>query len=98
MVQRHRQFDNTKPRAKMTAGDRNRLDRLAAQLIGQLPELLGRKVSDIGGYVNRVEQRCLAGCIGQKAILCRVVERLAYRIETLPASCLPVQYEIRSRA
>ena len=39
IMQRHRQLDNTKTCAEVTAGDRDSVDRLPPQLVGKLAEL-----------------------------------------------------------
>ena len=41
VVQRHRQFDDAEAGAEMAAGLGDGVDRLGAQLVGQLPQLLG---------------------------------------------------------
>ena len=40
VVQRHRQLDHAKAGAEMAAGDRNSVDGLAAQFVGDLPQLI----------------------------------------------------------
>ena len=47
IVKRHRQLDDAQPGAQMTAGHRNRVDRLGTQLIRQLPELVGFQLPDL---------------------------------------------------
>ena len=39
VVQRHGQLDHAEPRAEMAAGDRDRVDQLGAQLVGDLPQI-----------------------------------------------------------
>ncbi len=43
VVQRHRQLDHAEPGAEMAAGDRDRVDRLGAQLVGELAQVAGRQ-------------------------------------------------------
>ena len=58
IMDRGRQFDHTKPRSQMPAGDRNCADCLGAQLIGKLAELFGLQLSEIGRIIDDIEQRC----------------------------------------
>ncbi len=57
VVQRHGQLDDAEAGAEMTAGDRNRVDQLGAQLVGELPQIFFRQLPQIGGNVDLVEQR-----------------------------------------
>jgi hypothetical protein len=41
----------------MTAGDRNRIDKLGTQLVGELPQIFFPQLPQIGGSVDLVEQR-----------------------------------------
>ena len=59
LVQRDRQLDDAEPGAEMPAGDRDRIDRLRAQLVGELGQLLFGKPAQILGRLDGVEQRCL---------------------------------------
>ena len=43
IVQRGRQLDDAKPRAEMTAGHRDGIDRLLTQLVSQPPQLVLRQ-------------------------------------------------------
>ena len=45
VVQRHRQLDDAKPGAEVAAGDRDRVDRLPPQLVGELAELAGLELA-----------------------------------------------------
>jgi hypothetical protein len=55
-VQRHGEFDDPKAGAQMSAGDRNRVHRLAAQLVRHLAKLVVAKLTEIGGGPESVEQ------------------------------------------
>ena len=57
VVQRHGQLDDAEAGAEMTAGDRNRIDQLGAQLVGELPQILFRQLAQIGRNIDLVEQR-----------------------------------------
>ena len=54
-VDRDRQLDHAKRRAEMSAGDRDRVDRLRPQLVGELLELLDGKIAQVGRVTNAVE-------------------------------------------
>jgi hypothetical protein len=55
-MQGHGQFDDTKPGAKMAASHGDRVNRLAAQLVGNLPQLTGLEAPEVLGGLNLVEQ------------------------------------------
>jgi hypothetical protein len=55
-MQCHGQFDDAKAGAKMTAGHGDRIDRLLAQLVGNLPQLTGLEAPEVLGDLNLVEQ------------------------------------------
>ena len=58
VMQRHRQLDDAEPGAEMPAGDRNRVDRLGAQFVGELTQLAaGRAARQIGRRADAIEQR-----------------------------------------
>ena len=54
-VQSHRQLDDTEPGAQMAACDRNGIDRLRPQFVGQLRKLIFRKLAKLKGRSNTVE-------------------------------------------
>ncbi len=56
VMQRDRELDHAKARAKMPAGDRDGIDHLRAQLVSHLPELVRREAAEIGGKLDLVEQ------------------------------------------
>ena len=60
VVQRHRELDHAQPGAEMAAGDRDGGDRLLAQLVGELAQLVGLQPTDVGRNVDGVEKRRLA--------------------------------------
>src|SRR5882672_691129 len=57
VVQRHGKLDDAEAGAEMAAGDRDRIDQLSAQLVGELPQVFLRQLSQIGGNIDLVEQR-----------------------------------------
>ena len=59
IVERNGQLDDAKSRAEMPAGPGDGVDRLVAQLVGELPELLGRQILEIARQVDAIEQRRL---------------------------------------
>ena len=64
VVQRHRQLHHAKPRPQMPARHRNRVDRLRAQLVRQLAQLLRRQVLQVARQPDAVEQGRFGG-VGQ---------------------------------
>ena len=56
IVQRDRQLDHAEPGAEMAAGDRDRVDGLLAQLVGDLPQLIRLKAPQIRRRLDLVEQ------------------------------------------
>jgi hypothetical protein len=54
-VQRDGEFDNAEASAKMPAGDGNRVDGFLPQFAGNLLQLRGRELSQIGGNFDVVE-------------------------------------------
>jgi len=76
MMERHGEFDDTKPGAQMPTGARDLLDGLSAQFFGQLGQLLDAEIAQIRGFRNAIEQRrrrrrgiCVARCHGASTIL-----------------------------
>ena len=61
VVQRDGQFDDAEPGAEMAAGHRDRRDRLLAQLVGELAQLVLGEPAQIFRHMNLVEQRGLRG-------------------------------------
>src|SRR6185369_798679 len=59
IVKRNGQLDDAKPRTEMAAGPGDGVNRLVAQLVGELPELLGRQILQIARQVDAIEQRRL---------------------------------------
>ena len=57
VVQRDGQLDHAEAGAEMAAGLGDRVDGLMAQFVGQLLELLGRKVLQIARKMDTIEQR-----------------------------------------
>src|SRR4051812_49839018 len=55
-MQRDRQLDDAQPCAEVTAGDRNGVNRLLTQLVGDLTKLRLVKPTKIGGRSDLVEQ------------------------------------------
>ena len=53
VVQRHGQLDHAEPGAEMAAGDRDRVDRLGAQLVRQLAQLVAAQATQVGRLVDR---------------------------------------------
>ena len=66
-VQRDGQFDHAQAGAEMAAGLGDGVDRLGAQFVGQLLELLQRQIFHVERQLDAVEQRGL-GCLGQKQL------------------------------
>ena len=56
IVQRHGQFDHAETGAQMPAGHRHRADRLGAQFLGDLGEVVLAELAQIGGRVDLIEQ------------------------------------------
>ena len=57
VVQRDGQFHDAEAGAEMAAGLGDGVDHLRAHFVGELPELLGREVLQVGWNVDTVEQR-----------------------------------------
>ena len=57
VVERHRQLDHAEPGAEMAAGDRDRGDRLLAELVGHLSELQFVELPEVGRQADGVEER-----------------------------------------
>ncbi len=60
-MQRHRQFHHAEPSPQMPARHRDRVDRLRTQLVGHQPKLGIGQAAQIGGSVDRVEERGVEG-------------------------------------
>jgi len=58
-VQCDGKLDHTQPGPEVSAGDRYRVNGLAAQLIGDLTQLARVKLTQIFGAVDQVKQRGL---------------------------------------
>ncbi len=58
-MERDRQLDHAKPCTEMAAGPGDGVDHLVAQLVGELPELIGRQVLEIAWQVDAIKQRRL---------------------------------------
>ena len=68
VMQRDGQLDDAEPGAEMPAGDRNRVDQLGAQLVGDLPQVGFGKAPQIGRGVDPVEERRPVRNVGGFAI------------------------------
>ena len=64
-VQRDRQLDDAEAGAEMPAGDRDGVDRLPSQLVGELRQIVFGKLRRSSGVLT-VEKRCLCS----RSILC----------------------------
>ncbi len=86
IMERDGQLDHAEPRAEMAAGDRDRRDRLRAQLVGELAELLGLQFAQVFGCTDLIEERRYGavghcGCIwslsaagaSEKRLFCRML-------------------------
>ena len=60
-MQRDGQFDHAQAGAEMAAGDRNDVDQVGAQFIGELAQRALGQLAQIGGDLNLIEKRCLGG-------------------------------------
>ena len=70
IMDRGGQLDHAEPRAQMPAGHADRADRFGAQFVGQLPQLFGLQLAEVGGGIDRVEQRSI-GAFGHDPRLLR---------------------------
>src|SRR5262245_20093832 len=59
IVQGHRQLDDAKTRPKMSAGNRDRIDRFLAQLGRKLRQAQLRQLAQVSGCLDPIEQRAL---------------------------------------
>jgi len=60
-VNGHGQFDHAKARAQVPAGDRDRVDGLLPQFVGNLAKLAGVKLPQMRWGLEAVQERRLAG-------------------------------------
>ena len=60
--QGHRQFYEAKPGTQMPTSDRNRIDHLRAQFLGQLEQIALGQPTQIGRRHAGIEKRCLTHC------------------------------------
>ena len=88
-VQRHGQFDHTKARPEMAAGDRDSVDHFGPQFISKLTQILTRHVTQIGWGLNGVEQRRI-GLVGQ-AYPRQISGLSLFRRRVMPLQCQPGQ-------
>ena len=56
VVEGNRQLDHPKPGAEVPAGDRNRIDRLLAQFVGELAQLPTLQAAQVRRRLDKVEQ------------------------------------------
>ena len=61
VMERDGELDHAEPGAEMAAGDRDRVDGLLPQFVGQLPQLLAIEAPQVGRRVDLVEQGGLGG-------------------------------------
>jgi hypothetical protein len=61
VVDRDRQLDHAEAGAEMATGHRNRVDRLQPQLVRHLAQLAWVKLTQMGGGLDSIEERRLAG-------------------------------------
>src|SRR6266571_6572129 len=66
-MQRDGEFDHAETGAEMPARHRNRVDRLGAQLVGELAQFILLEASQVLGIMNAVEQGSLRG-LGHDAL------------------------------
>src|SRR6185312_12457252 len=57
VVQRHCELDHAQTRAEVAAGYRHGRDRLLAQFVGELAQLIGTQPTYIGWRVDAIEKR-----------------------------------------
>src|SRR5437588_10528536 len=57
VMQPHGQLDHPEPRTKMAAGDRDGVDQLGAQLVGNLPQIGFGQPPQVGGHLDLIEER-----------------------------------------
>ena len=57
IMERGGQLDDAQPAAEMAAGGADRRNHLGAQLVGELAEVFGLQLAEVGGDIHRVEQR-----------------------------------------
>ena len=57
-MQRNGQFNNTKACTQMSASNRDGINYLIAQFVGQLHQFIARKTADNGWIGKCVKQRC----------------------------------------
>ena len=73
VMQRYRQFDDTKPGAEMSAGLGHRADELNPQFVRDLPQMVRLEPTQIVRRLDLVEQRSL-GRLKQSVTSCQQTE------------------------
>src|SRR3954467_14201967 len=76
-VERDGKLDDAEPCAEMAAGDRDDVDELAPQLVGELRQLALLQATEVARHVDRVEQRSLG-----HGTHCHLITNLADASET----------------
>src|SRR3546814_10685112 len=67
-LERGRQFDDTESRSQMPARRPHRRNHFGAQFVGELAEVFGLQLAEVGGDIHRVEQRRMR-TIGHRAVI-----------------------------
>jgi hypothetical protein len=65
VVERNRELDDSKSGAEMSSRDGDGVDRLLAQLVGELAQLARLEAPQVGGRADEVKKRGLGG-LGQR--------------------------------
>src|SRR3546814_7341597 len=68
IVERGRQFDDTESRSQMAARRPHRRNHFGVQFFGQLAEVFGLRLAEVGGDIQRVEPRRMPS-IGYRAVI-----------------------------
>src|SRR5262249_5332987 len=87
IVQSHGQLDDAEPSAEMTARDRDRVDQLGAQLVGDLAQIGFGQAPQIGRYIDPVEQRRPIGDLEARFLIQGWSPRHDRRFTTNRATC-----------